>query len=283
MKKQRQSKRRVLHVAIAVGVLLGAVAAVYLVTAGVGMAKGDSTQPADEAGASPLERQVTNEAFGTGEKFSFDINYGFINAGSATLEVAKLIEYQGRPCFQIVSKAQSNSFFSSFYRVEDRVESIIDAEGLFTWRFEKNLREGNYRADRQYAFDQEKRVVFYEKDTLPMEPFVQDALSALYFVRTQPLEIGKSLYLDNFVDGKKYKMEVRVLKKERIKVAAGSFDCVVVEPLTQSVGVFKNEGTLTVWLTDDRLRMPVLMKSKILVGSISAELTDYRLGEIVEL
>ena len=61
---------------------------------------------------------------------------------------------------------------------------------------------------------------------------------------------------------------------------AGSFDCIVVEPLLQSVGVFKHEGKLKVWLTDDRLKMPVLMKSKVLVGSVSAELTDYQLGDI---
>ncbi|MEW6051081.1 MAG: DUF3108 domain-containing protein [Candidatus Zixiibacteriota bacterium] len=268
--------------AVIVAALAATIPAIYLVTATGGMADSDSSQPGGEANASSIDRFIENVAFGVGERMTFDINYGFINAGSASLEVAKLIEYQGRPCYQVVSRAQSNSFFSSFYRVEDRVESIVDAVGVYSWRFEKNLREGNYRADRMYAFDQINRAVHYEKDTLPVEPYVQDALSALYFVRTQPLEVGKSIFVDNFVDGKKYRMEVRVLKKERIKVAAGSFDCIVVEPLTQSVGVFKNEGTLTVWLTDDRLRMPVLMKSKILVGSVSAELTDYHLGDIRE-
>ncbi|MEA3296372.1 MAG: DUF3108 domain-containing protein, partial [candidate division Zixibacteria bacterium] len=80
--------------------------------------------------------------------------------------------------------------------------------------------------------------------------------------------------------GKKYPLEVKVLKKETISVDAGTFSCIVVEPLMRSVGVFKHQGRLKVWLTDDRLKMPVVMKSKILVGSISAELTDYCLGEI---
>ena len=102
-------------------------------------------------------------------------------------------------------------------------------------------------------------------------------------MRTQPLEEGKSIYVDNFTDGKQYSLEVRVLRREKISVTAGTFDCIVVEPLLQTVGVFKHEGKLTVWLTDDRLRMPVLMKSKILVGSVSAELTKYTLGEIEDL
>ena len=101
-----------------------------------------------------------------------------------------------------------------------------------------------------------------------------------YYVRTQNLQIGESLYFDSFADGKLYTLEVKIIKKETVSVKAGTFDCIVVEPLMQAVGVFKHQGNLTVWLTDDRLKMPVLMKSKVLVGSITAELTEYELGEI---
>lgn len=227
-------------------------------------------------------RTIENIAFGVGERLDFDIGYGFINAGYATIEVKDLIEYNGRPCFQIVSTANSNKFFSSFYSVEDRVETIIDAAGIFSWYFEKNLREGNYRSDRSYAFDQENHTVSYRGDTLDIAPFVQDALSVLYYVRTLDLKIGESVYIDNFTDGKMYPMEVKVTQKETVKVKAGTFDCIVVEPLLLTSGIFKNEGQLKVWLTDDRLKMPVLMKSRVLVGSISAELTEYNLGEILE-
>lgn len=233
-------------------------------------------------GLDGLNRYVDNVAFGVGEKLTFDINYGFINAGSATMEVRRLIEYEGRPCYQIVTEAFSNSFFSSFYRVEDRVESIMDATGLFSWRFEKNLREGGYKSDRQYALDQRNNLVVYKGDTIEIEPFAQDALSTIFYVRSQPLEVGTSLYVDSFVDGESYKLEVQVLGREKITVDAGTFDCLVVEPITQSVGLFKHEGRLKVWLTDDRLRMPVLMKTKVVVGSISAELVDYEIGSLQE-
>lgn len=256
----------------------------YLVSLGIGPSS-VTAEPAavpGETADSAFGREIENLAFGVGEKFSFDINYGFINAGTASMEVEKLIEYESRPCYQIVTHANSNKFFTSFYKVDDRVESIIDALGLFSWRFEKHLREGGYKADRTSVFDQPNNRVIDGKDTIPVEPFTQDALSVLYYIRTAKLEVGKSVYAFNYVDGRKVNLEVKVLKKEKITVAAGTFDCLVVEPLTSSVGVFKNDGTLKVWLTDDRLRMPVLMKSKILVGSISAELTDYQLGEIAE-
>jgi len=236
----------------------------------------------DTTGVAPFDRFVENLAFGIGERFNFEVKYGFISAGTASMEVLALIEYQGRPCYQVATTARSNSFFSSFYRVEDRVESIIDASGLFPWRFEKHLREGSYSSDRQYDIDQIARRVIYKNDTLELAPYVQDALSTLYYVRTQPLEVGKSFFLDNFIDGKSYHLEVKVLKREAVTVEAGTFDCLVVEPITQSVGLFKHEGQLKVWLTDDRLRMPVLMKSKVMIGSIAVELVDYQLGTLEE-
>ncbi|MCX6826300.1 MAG: DUF3108 domain-containing protein [candidate division Zixibacteria bacterium] len=235
----------------------------------------------DSSMVKEADRSIDNVAFGPGEKLNYDIGYGFINAGSATLEVTDLIEYNNRPCFLIQSTANSNKFFSSFYRVEDRVKSIIDAAGLYSWKFEKYLSEGNYKAQTAYGFDQSNHSVFFGRDTLPVAPFVQDALSILYYIRTQNLKVGQSVYVDNFTDGQSYKMEIRVHRKELVKVKAGRFDCIVVEPLLLTSGIFKHEGKLTVWLTDDRLKLPVLMKSKVLVGSITAELTNYRLGEIL--
>ncbi|MCP4684252.1 MAG: DUF3108 domain-containing protein [bacterium] len=230
----------------------------------------------------PFDRFVDNVAFGVGEKLTFDIKYGFITAGTATMEVLRLIEFENRPCYQIVTRAVSNDFFSSVFRVEDRVESVMDATGLYSWRFEKRLREGNYRSERMYTFDQRNNQVVYREDTIDIAPFVQDALSSLYYIRTQSLEVGQSVFVENFVDGKSFSMEVKVVERERVSIDAGSFDCIVVEPLTQSAGVFKHKGRLKVWLTDDALRMPVLMKSKVIVGSIVAELVDYELGSVDE-
>jgi hypothetical protein len=229
-----------------------------------------------------ISRYVENLAFGVGERLHFDIGYGFINAGSATMEVVELIEYDGRPAYRIVSTAQSNKFFSSFYPVRDRVESITDAIGLFSWYFDKKLCEGKYRSHRMYGFDQISHEVVYKGDTMEIAPYVQDALSMLYYVRTQPLEVGKSIFVDNFTDGRRNPVEVKVHRNEQIRTKAGDFNCLVVEPLLRTAGVFKHEGKLTVWLTDDRLRLPVMMKSKVVVGSITAELTDYRLGQLEE-
>lgn len=267
---------------LAIVVTIGIVPLVYFATVEIGIASASATATDTqlEGTDGSIGRYVENVAFGVNEKLTFDINYGFINAGTATLEVAQLIEYEGRPCYQIQSRARSNSFFSSFYEVDDRIESIVDAIGLFSWRFEKDLSEGSYKSNRMFTIDQRNHIVYYKDDTVEVSEYVQDALSMLYYLRTQDLKIGDEIEIDNYTDGKYYPVKVVVRDRERINVEAGSFDCLVVEPMLQTVGVFKNEGKLKVWLTDDRLKLPVLMKSKVLVGSISAELTDYALGEI---
>lgn len=276
-------KQTIQNIIVSLVLIIGLIPVFYFSVVEFGFA--EATASADTLQSDSrhnFDRFVENYAFGVGEKLTFEIKYGFITAGTATMEVARLIEYENRPCYQIITRAESNGFFSSFYKVEDRVESIMDATGLFSWRFEKNLSEGSYRSDRLYTFDQRNNLAFHKEDTIVIEPFIQDALSTLYFTRTQPLEVGKSIWLYNFVGGKKLHLEVKTVKRETITVEAGTFECVVVEPLTQSVGLFKHEGRLKVWLTDDHLRMPVLMKSKVIVGSITAELIDYELGEISE-
>ena len=167
-------------------------------------------------------------------------------------------------------------FFSAFYKVRDKVESFMDSTGMFSRRFEKHLREGKYKADVKNIFDQENRRVITQKDTFAVPLYAQDVLSALYFIRTQDLKLGQSISVENFSDGKLYPLEVKILKKETVRVKAGKFSCIVVEPILRSAGIFQHKGRLKVWLTVDKTHTPVMMKSEIVVGSIVAELIEYK-------
>ncbi|MFQ6033123.1 MAG: DUF3108 domain-containing protein, partial [Candidatus Zixiibacteriota bacterium] len=216
-----------------------------------------------------LKRVITNHAFGVGERFEFSVGYGMIKAGTAVMEIPEIVKFNGKKCYHIVSTAKSNKFFSVFFKVDDKVESFMDIHELYSHRFDKHLREGKFKADLSVVFDQENHLAIYNnsQDTFSVAEYVQDVLSAFYFVRTQDLKVGRSIFVDNHTDRKNYPLEVKVLRKERIKVPAGTFDCVVVEPILKASGIFKHKGSLTVWLTDDEVKMPVLMKSKVVIGS----------------
>ncbi len=221
--------------------------------------------------------------FGVGERLKFEIKYGFISAGTATLGIPETVTERGYECYRIVSLAESNSFFSAFFTVRDVAESYLDTRELVPRRFEKRLREGDFRAHDIVLFDHDRHVAIYPKrgDRLvPISVGAQDILSSLYYVRMMDLTVGRSAFIDNHADRKNYPLEIKVLRKERVKVPAGRFDCLVVEPVMRGAGLFSHQGRLTVWLTDDAARIPVLMKSKVMVGSISAVLTDVDYADV---
>lgn len=213
--------------------------------------------------------------FGAGEKLVFSVQYGLVTAGEATLEVRNLAALGGRPCYRIVSDARTNDFFSKFFEVRDRYESYMDTTNLYSLRYEKHVREGKFKRDDVVDFDQVAHRAIYKNKQVPIPPRAQDVLSAMYYVRTLPLEVGQSISLANHTDGKNYPLIIKVLGRERVKVDAGEFDCIIVEPVLRGPGVFTQKGRLTVWLTDDRRRMPVLMKSKVVIGHVAAILKSY--------
>lgn len=221
-------------------------------------------------------RTIDNAAFSVGERLIYSVDYGFIHAGTAIMTVEKIINIQGRDCYYITSLALSSPSFSFFFKVEDRVVSYLDRKGLFSWRTEKHIREGKYRAERLYDLDQWRGVArnVIKGDTVMIPRFVQDALSALYFSRTQTFKEGDEIQIPHFDNGKLYNMTVRVGSKEKIKVPAGTFQTILVEPLMASEGIFKHKGQMQIWLTDDQRRIPVKMTSKIIIGNIGAHLTS---------
>lgn len=231
----------------------------------------DQSVPPDSANPS-FYRKQPNRAFEVGEHLVFDIAYGAITAGTATMSVADTQRVNGRLCYRAVTTARSSDFFDKIYRVRDQAESLIDREGLFSWKFDKRINEGKLKRHKWAIFDQDDHVVYTQKDTLAIPEFAQDILCSFYYARTVPLRVGQSFEIDSYNDGKVYSLRILVHAKDRVKVPAGQFKCIVVEPVLKGEGLFSQKGRLAIWLTDDERRIPVLMKSKILVGSIDARL-----------
>ena len=248
----------------------------------------DSTSMSDEdtsltaaakAPGSPEVIPAVSQPFRAGESLRFSVNYGIINAGSAYLEVPQVREWNGRPVYALVARAESNRFFSGIYKVRTRIESLWDSSGHYSFHYQENRREGKHRAESEIVFDYAKQEARYrDGQTFPIPPEVQDALSSFYYARTQALPLGGSVFFDYHASRKSVPLEVKVLGRERIETPAGKFQCVVIEPVLKAGGIFKNKGRLVIWLTDDERRMPVLMKSKVLIGSISATLVEAKSG-----
>lgn len=226
----------------------------------------------------PEFRTMANTAFSVGERLVFDVGFGFITVGEAVMELADYEYYSGRKCYRIAFRVSSLPFFSAFYKVEDHYSTLLDTEGLFPWRFEQHIREGGYSRDFTAEFDQVNHLARTSEGTYPIPPYVHDIVSAFYFSRTLDFTgfmPGQKVHLQNFYKDSTYELDVKYRGKQTIEVDAGTFNCIVVEPLAKEGGLFKSEGSILVWLTDDERRVPVKVMSKIVIGSISAELREY--------
>lgn len=223
-------------------------------------------------------RVIENRAFTAGEKLTFDINYGFITAGVAVMEVPRIRKISGRDVYHVTFEVNSVSSFDVLYRVRDRYETYIDVEGLFPWRFEQHIREGNYSRDFSAFFDQRRGKAKTSEGEYEIPLYVNDIVSAFYFARTidySNMKVNDLIQLQNFYKDKVYDLDVKYLGKETVDVPAGRFDCIIVEPLVREGGLFKHEGNIIVWLTDDELKMPVKVRTKIIIGHVEAKLTKF--------
>ena len=223
-------------------------------------------------------RTIENKAFKEGEKLTFDLNYGFVTAGIAVMEIPKIKKISGREAYHVTFEVNSVPSFDMFYKVRDRYETYIDVEGLFPWRFEQHIREGGYTRDFSAFFDQRKGKAKTSEGEYEIPLYVNDIVSAFYFARTfdySGLKENDLFHLQNFYKDKVYDLDVKYLGKETIEVPAGKFDCIIVEPLVKEGGLFKHEGNIIVWLTDDQYKMPVKVRTKIVIGYVEAKLTKY--------
>ncbi len=224
-------------------------------------------------------RHLTNNAFTVGEKLTFDISYGFVTAGQATMSIPDYRYVNGRKTYETRVEARSTSAFDWVFKVRDRYETFMDVDGIFPWRFEQHVREGSYSRDYDAYFDPEAQTAETSDGQQYKTPqYVHDIVSAFYYVRTLDLthsHRGDVIHLENFYDGKSHPLDVRILGHQQVETDAGTFECSVIEPMVVQGGLFKNEGSIKIWMTDDENHMPVKMSSKILIGEIESKLVKY--------
>jgi hypothetical protein len=218
------------------------------------------------------------KAFGPGEEATYSIDYGVINAGEGTFSVLDMIEYEGSHCYHFRTRARSNRFFSAVYRVRDQADSFMDADSLYTRYFDKRLREGDFRRDVEIHFDQKNHKAYFPDGSEDeIEPHTQDVLSAFFRVRTMDLEPGMEFEMPTRGDKEMYPLRVKVLRREEQDTELfGRIQCLVVQPYLDDDGLFKHEGDLLLWMTDDERKLPVRMRANVPVGAIEATLKSYR-------
>ncbi len=221
--------------------------------------------------------------FARGEKLSYDLFWTFVRAGTATLETLPGAEAEGERAVHFRALAQTTPFVDKFYRVRDQIQSWVDPKVTHALLYQKDQSEGDYVRNYVIRFNTQNNMAYrYSKGTLKnaviINPGTFDPLSMLFLFRTQPLAVGFE-FAAPVTDGDKAVVgKARVIRRETITTPAGTFDTFLVEPEIKDIGgVFRKSpsATLQVWITADERRLPVRVKSKVVVGSFSMDLTAY--------
>lgn len=217
--------------------------------------------------------------FSEGERLVYDITWLGMNVGTGILEVKPKETYRNKETSRIISTARSNNLISFFFPVEDQIESLVDANGIFSYFIQVRQHHGLRRVNKEILFDQEQHqaTMIYKGKTriYSIPPRVQDSLSSLYFFRTfGDLTIGQSVFINVHESKKNWRLEVQILGRERIKVPIGTFDTIKTKARVRYEGVLMDKGDVYLWITNDERKVPILMKGRITVGSITASLVS---------
>ncbi|KFF04790.1 DUF3108 domain-containing protein [Flavobacterium reichenbachii] len=225
------------------------------------------------------------DAFGTGEYFKFRIHYGIVNAGYATLEI-KEATINNKKVHHAVGKGYTTGMSKFFFKVEDLYESYFDKDNGNPYRYIRKIDEGGYTKNQEGIFNQtENRILVKDykrksEKTILVTENVQDIVSSFYYLRNHPnidkLKSGESITIDMFFDEEITKFKLKYIGRQDITTKFGTVTTMVFKPLVQTGRVFKEKESLTLWITDDDNKVPVRIKADLAVGSLKADLDEYK-------
>ncbi|HEX8848114.1 MAG TPA: DUF3108 domain-containing protein, partial [Gemmatimonadaceae bacterium] len=233
-----------------------------------------ATTPAPAAAPARPAREPL--PFSPGEQLTYDVKFGAIDVGNAVMDVVGVEEVRGRAAFHVRFNVKGGTLF---YKVNDHYESWIDTTSLISLRHVQDIDEGRYERERHYEIMPERGV--YRENDKPEQQTVAQPLddgSFFFFLRTIPLEVGQTYSFNRYFKPDRNPVTVTVVRRERIKVPAGTFDAIVLHPTIKAKGVFGEGGQAEIWLADDSSRVMLQMKSKLKIGSLNLYLKKIRPG-----
>jgi len=226
------------------------------------------------------------QAYQAGEYFKFQISYGFVNAGIATLSLSETT-YDGKKVYHAKGYGYTTGITKTLFKVQDDYQSYFDIASGQPYRFIRKINEGGYTKNEEGFFQYAKNNVLVkdykrnvEKHIALTNKNIQDIVSSFYYLRNQSklnnMKTGETIQIDMFFDDEVYKFRLKLLGKEEIKTKFGKIKALKLRPYVQSGRVFKEEESLTIWVSDDSNKIPLKIQASLLVGSLKAELVEYK-------
>jgi uncharacterized protein DUF3108 len=214
--------------------------------------------------------------FPNGQTLTFQAQWRLFDAGLGSLRM----EAAGREQ-RIVADADAIGAIGLLYHVHDRMETFLDPTTFCALTLHKHTEEGLRRLETNVTYDDaRKKSVLAEKNLRNNENkqaendtpgCVENVLSAVYYVGSLPLTAGSAYRFPMNDGGKTTEVKVTVEAREEVRVPAGTFKAIRVQPTAES-GLIKNRGQIWVWYSDDASHIPVQVKARLFWGTLLFQL-----------
>ena len=225
------------------------------------------------------------QSFKEGEWFQLRLHYGPFNASYASFSLER-DTLKGNPVFHARGFGETTGLARWFFKVEDYYESFFDEKSIQPYKFIRNINEGGYTKNIEIDFYHEKRTALVnnkkknEINEFSIESGVQDLISCFYYLRNfypkNGVKMNESFNINMFFDSENYVFKLKYLGKEIINSKFGKIKCMKFRPFVQSGRVFEEQESITLWVSDDNNRLPIRLQADILVGSIKADLENFK-------
>jgi hypothetical protein len=231
-----------------------------------------------------------NTAFIKGENLTYRVYYDAILTGKVTAGELQFIVNEGsrvingRNTHHVQALGKTKGAFNLFYKVDDRYETYLDEESLLPRFFVRRVDEGGYIIRQNVTFHQEKKKATFQDlkrgrtSIIETPENIHDVLSMIYYARTLDLANAKTgdSYTFNFViDDTVYASSMEILGRETIRTSMGHVRCIKIKPGLITGNVFKDKYAMELYISDDRNKLPILMKTGVVVGNVKMELVSY--------
>lgn len=233
---------------------------------------------------------VSHRSFDRGEELEYQVNFGWFSVGDARAVIHDELTYvEGRPSYHVDVYGRTTGMVDWLAKVDDHWGAVVDTSALIPHVSYRNIKEGNYRKNEVTRFDHvagkaytqtlnQKTGEYKEPESYKTPQDIRDMLAGMLYMRSQDydrMKPGDSFHIKGFLEDTVYHMEMVFEGREKIKTKAGKFRAVKLSPLMPDGDLFDGKRSVQVWISDDRNRIPLLIKAKMFIGSTSIELTGY--------
>ena len=212
---------------------------------------------------------IAQTPFKIGESLQYHAEFNRVRVGEAELKVSAIEEINTIKSYHIIYVAKTKGLADRLFKIRDQIDIWIDKEGFFTHRLIKNINQGNYKNKVDVRFDYNKSIAKTSTKEISIDFKARDSFSLFYYLRTILLNENDIMSFSSFEGRRIVDYKLQIKGNEIIRTELGSFTCTVIRPYQEGENLFKNQGDMQIWISNDEKRLPVKIQIKMKFGSMT--------------